>query len=569
MTEGVTQLVIYCLVIIVLTPMIGGYMFRVYTGERVVLSPVLAPVERIIYRLISIKAHNGQHWTRYAISLVVVNFVGLLVFYIILRLQHVLPFNPRGFGPIEPALAFNTAASFITNTNWQAYSGEAQLSYFSQMAGATVQNFLSAATGMAVAIGVIRGFTGKHSKNIGNFYVDITRSVLYILLPISIITTIVFVSEGVPQNLNDYVAATTVEGTKQTIAQGPIASQSAIKVLGTNGGGFFNANSAHPYENPTPLSNFLQMVLIFLIPAGLTYTFGKMVRDTRQGWALFAAMGILFIAGLATVYWAESQGNPLLKQAGLSLDQISNMEGKEVRFGISASSLYAMVTTAASSGAVNAMHDSFSPLGGFILLLNIHLGEIIYGGVGSGLFGMFFYVLLAVFIAGLMVGRSPEYLGKKIEAKEMKLSILALFVLTLGMLAVPALAVLLKGPAASIHHAGPHGLSEVLYAYGSATGNNGSAFASFNSATPFHLTALGLCMLIGRFCFIIPILAIAGTLGAKKIVPPSASTFPTHTPLFVGLLLGVILIVGGLTIFPALALGPLAEHFEMLLGHSF
>jgi potassium-transporting ATPase potassium-binding subunit len=569
MTEGTTQLIIYCLVILALTPVIGGYMFRVYTGKRVLLSPVMGPVERIIYRVIGIKENAGQHWTRYAVSMVVVNFIGLLVFYVILRLQHVLPFNPRNFGPFDPALAFNTAASFITNTNWQAYSGEAQMSYFSQMTGATVQNFLSAATGMAVAIGVIRGFVGKLSKNIGNFYVDITRSILYILLPISIVSTLVLVSEGTPQNLSDYVVAKTVEGTSQTIAQGPVASQTSIKVLGTNGGGFFNANSAHPYENPTPLSNFLQMVLIFLIPAGLTYTFGKMVHDARQGWALFAAMGVLFIAGLATVYWAELQGNPLLKQAGLPLDQISNMEGKEVRFGIAGSSLYAMVTTAASSGAVNAMHDSFSPLGGFILLLNIHLGEIIYGGVGSGLFGMFFYVLLAVFIAGLMVGRSPEYLGKKIEAKEMKLSILALFILTLGMLAVPALAVVLKGPAASIHHAGPHGLSEVLYAYGSATGNNGSAFSSFNSATPFHLTALGLCMLMGRFCFIIPILAIAGTLGAKKTIPPSASTFPTHTPLFVGLLLGVILIVGGLTIFPALALGPLAEHFEMLLGHSF
>jgi K+-transporting ATPase ATPase A chain len=441
------------------------------------------------------------------------------------------------------------------------------MSYFSQMAGATVQNFLSAATGMAVAIAAIRGFTGKQSKTLGNFYTDLIRSIYYILLPVAIVAALVFAAQGTPQNLSDYVSASTVEGGNQLIAQGPVASQTAIKVLGTNGGGFFGANSAHPYENPTPLSNFLQMVLIFVIPAAFTYTFGQMVNDARQGWALFGAMGLMFVVGLAIVYWSELSGNPLL--AGLPIDQTGNMEGKEVRFGIANSALYGMVTTAASSGAVNAMHDSFTALGGFILLLNMHLGEIIFGGVGSGLFGIFFYVVLAVFIAGLMVGRSPEYLGKKIEGKEIKLAVLALFVLTTCMLGIPALSVVLPGAAASIHSAGPHGLSEVLYAYGSAAGNNGSAFAGFNSATPFHLTAMGLCMLVGRFCFIIPILAVAGSLGAKKTIPASASTFPTHTPLFVGLLIGVILIVGGLTIFPALALGPLAEHFEMLAGKSF
>lgn len=567
MTEGTAQLVIFCLIIVALTPMTGLYMYRVYMGERTLLSAVIAPVENALYRAAGIVPSSGQHWSRYAISVVVLNFVGMFVFYVILRLQHILPLNPRGFAGFDAVLAFNAAASFVTNTDWQAYSGETQMSYFSQMTAATVQNFLSAATGMAVAIAVIRGFTGRQAKNIGNFYVDFTRSVLYILLPIAIVSTVVLIADGTPQNFSDYVTAKTVEGGTQVIAQGPVASQTAIKVLGTNGGGFFNANSSHPYENPTPLTNFIQMVLIFLIPAALTYTFGKMVGDARQGWAIFGAMALLFVGGLATVYWSELQANPLL--TNLPLDQTGNMEGKEVRFGIAASSLYAMVTTAASSGAVNAMHDSFSAMGGFILLLNIHLGEIIFGGVGSGLFGMLFYVVLAVFIAGLMVGRSPEYLGKKIEAKEIKLSVLALFVLTLGMLGVPALAVVLPSAAASIHHAGPHGLSEVLYAYGSATGNNGSAFASFNSATPFHLTAMGLCMLAGRFGFIIPVLAIAGALGAKRIIPPSASTFPTHTPLFVGLLIGVILIVGGLTIFPALALGPLAEHFEMLVGKSF
>ena len=435
------------------------------------------------------------------------------------------------------------------------------------MTGCTVQNFLSAATGIAIAIAVVRGFVGRQSKNVGNFYVDITRSVYYVLLPISIVSALVLVSQGVPQNLSDYVTATTVEGVGQVIAQGPVASQIAIKELGTNGGGFFNANSAHPYENPTPLSNFLQLVLILLIPAGLTYTFGKMVADSRQGWALFAAMAVLFIVGLWLVYWAEALGNPLLNN--LPIDQTGNMEGKEVRFGIANSALWGAVTTIASCGAVNAMHDSFNPLAGLVLMLNIQLGEIIYGGVGSGLYGMLFYVLLAVFVAGLMVGRTPEYLGKKIEGKEIKLAMLALFAVPIGMLAVPALAVVTPSAAASISAQGPHGFSQMLYAYASATGNNGSAFAGFNGATTFHLTAQALCMLLGRFGFIIPILAIAGSLGAKRTIPPSAGTFPTHTPLFIGLLIGVILIIGGLTFFPALALGPIAEYLEMAAGKTF
>ncbi len=567
MTDGTAQLLIYCLVLAGVTPVLGAYMYRVYAGLPTPLSPVLAPLERLTYRLMGVNPGVGQHWKRYALSAIVVSFTALLFFYAILRLQHVLPLNPRGVGPFDPALAFNAAAAFVTNTDWQAFSPEKQMSYFSQMAGATMLNFLSSAVVMAVVIAVIRGFTGTQSKTVGNFYVDFTRSIYYILLPVAFVASLILVAQGVPQNLSDYVTANTVEGANQLIAQGPVASQTAISTFGTNGGGFFNANSGHPYANPTPLTNFLQMVLILAIPAATTYTFGKMAGDVRQGWALFGAMAVMFVAGLAVVYWSELQGNPLL--VDLPLSQTGNMEGKEVRFGIANSALFSMVTTASSAGAVNAAHDSFNALSGLILLFNIHIGEIIFGGVGTGFMAMLLYVVLAVFIAGLMVGRSPEYLGKKIEAKEIKLSVLALLLLTTGMLGIPALTVALPALAASIHEAGPHGLSEVLYAYGSATANNGSSFAGFDSATPFHLTAMGLCMLIGRFGVIIPALAIAGALGAKKTIPPSASTFPTHTPLFVGVLIGVILIVGGLTIFPALALGPLAEHFEMLAGKSF
>jgi K+-transporting ATPase ATPase A chain len=567
-TDDLLQLFVFGAIVLALTPFLGAYMYRVYTGRRSFLSPVVEPVERGFYRLAGIEPDAGQHWTRYALAMLAFNLAGCLLFYAILRLQHVLPFNPRGFGPLEPALAFNTAVSFVTNTNWQAYSGETTLSYFSQMAGCTVQNFLSAGTGMAVAAAVIRGFAGRQLKTLGNFYVDLTRSVLYVLLPISLAAAVLLLWQGLPQNLSDYAAVKTLEGADQLIAQGPVASQLAIKNLGTNGGGFFNANAAHPFENPTPLSNYIQLLLILLIPTAFTITFGKMVGDVRQGWALFSAMALLFVVGVAVTYWAETAGNPLL--ASLPVDQSAgNMEGKEARFGVAPSALWAVTTTATSTGAVNAMHDSFTALGGLVPLVNMQLGEIIFGGVGSGLYGVLFYALLAVFIAGLMVGRTPEYLGKKIEAREIKLTLIALFTVPIGMLAVPAVAVVLPTAAASIQDPGPHGLSEVLYAYASATGNNGSAFAGFNAATPFHLTAQGLVMLMGRFVFILPILAIAGSLAAKKAVPASSGTFPTHTLLFVLLLIAIILILGGLTFFPALALGPVAEHFEMLRGTSF
>jgi K+-transporting ATPase ATPase A chain len=567
-TDDTLQLVFFAALILGLAPPMGIYMFLVYTGKPTPLSPVIAPAERLIYRLAGVNAQAGQHWTRYAFAVVALNLAGFLIFYAILRLQQILPFNPRGFGPLGPALAFNTAVSFVTNTNWQAYSGETALSYFSQMAGCTVQNFLSAATGMAVAVAVIRGFSGKQIKTLGNFYVDLTRSILYILLPISIIAALLIALDGVPQNLGDYVTAKTVEGADQIIAQGPVASQVAIKNLGTNGGGFYNANGAHPYENPTPFTNYIQLLLIILIPAGFTITFGKMVGDIRQGWVLFSAMAVLYVAGVAIAYCAESMDNPLLTQQ--PIDQaIGNMEGKEARFGIAASVVWSVTTTATSTGAVNAMQDSFTPLGGMVGLVNIELGEVIFGGVGSGIYGVLFYVLLAVFIAGLMVGRTPEYLGKKIEAREIKLTMLALLTMPVGMLVLPAIAVLLPSAAASIQDRGPHGLTEILYAYASATGNNGSAFAGFNAATPFHLTAQGLAMLAGRFAFIVPILAVAGSLGAKKVIPASSGTLATHTPLFVGLLIIVILTLGGLTYFPALALSTLAEHFELMSGRAF
>ncbi len=568
MPDETLQLVFYAALILGLAPPLGVYMFLVYTGKPTLLSPVLQPAEGLIYRLAGVNPASGQHWTRYALSVIALNFAGFLLFYAILRLQHLLPFNPRGFGPVDPAMAFNTAVSFVTNTNWQAYSPETTLSYFSQMAGCTVQNFLSAATGMAVAAAVIRGFAGRQIKTLGNFYVDLTRSVLYILLPIAIITAPIMVFEGVPQNLGDYVTAKTVEGRDQLIPQGPVASQVVIKTFGTNGGGFFNANSAHPYENPTPVSNYIQLLLILLIPAGFTITFGRMVGDIRQGWALFSAMAVLYVGAVAFSYLAENMDNPLLTQQ--PVDQIvGNMEGKEVRFGIAASALWAVTTTVTSTGAVNAMLDSFTPIGGMVSLLNIQLGEIIFGGVGSGIYGVLFYVLLAVFIAGLMVGRTPEYLGKKVEAREIKLTMLALLIVPIGMLILPAIALMQPSAAASIQDHGPHGLSEMLYAYASATGNNGSAFAGFNAATTFHLTAQGIAMLAGRFAFIVPILAIAGSLGGKKIVPTSAGTLPTHTPLFVCLLMAVILILGGLTFFPALAVSTLAEHFELMNGRAF
>jgi len=469
---------------------------------------------------------------------------------------------------VPPDLAFNTAVSFVTNTNWQAYGGETTLSYFSQMAGLTVQNFVSAATGIAVAIAVIRGFAGRSVRAIGNFYADLVRSVLYVLLPLSIIGALVLVWQGTPQNLELYVTATTLEGDMQVLPQGPAASQIAIKQLGTNGGGFFNANSSHPYENPTPLSNLLEMVYILLIPATFCYTFGKIVRDDRQGWAIFAAMAVLYLGGLAAVYAAERAGNPLLLEAPIDASP-GSMEGKEVRFGVVNSALWATSTTAASNGSVNAMHDSFTPLGGLVLMLNMQLGEVVWGGVGAGFYGMLLFVVLTVFMAGLMVGRTPEYLGKKIEAKEVKLAVLALLSMPVGILLFGGLATVLPSAVASVQDRGPHGLSEILYAYSSATGNNGSAFAGFGANTPFHNTMQGLAMLLGRYAFIVPMLAVAGSLGAKKTTPASSGTFPTDGPLFVTLLVAVILIVGGLTFFPALALGPIAEHFAMHAGHVF
>jgi potassium-transporting ATPase potassium-binding subunit len=568
MAADLLQILIYFALILAGTPLVGGYVARVFAGERTLLSPVLLPLERAIYGACGIDLGRDQHWTHYALALLAVNAVGWMILYAILRFQHVLPWNPAGMLPMSADLAFNTAVSFVTNTNWQAYGGETTLSYFSQMAGLTVQNFVSAATGIAVGIALIRGFAARSVRAIGNFYADLVRSVLYVLLPLSIIGALVLVWQGTPQNLEPYVAATTIEGDEQVLAQGPVASQIAIKQLGTNGGGFFNVNSSHPYENPTPLSNLLEMVYILLIPAAFCYAFGKMVRDDRQGWAIFAAMAVLYVAGLAAVYAAERAGNPLLAEAPIDASP-GSMEGKEVRFGVVNSVLWATSTTAASNGSVNAMHDSFTPLGGLVLMLNMQLGEVVWGGVGAGFYGMLLFVVLTVFIAGLTVGRTPEYLGKKIEAKEVKLAVLALLSMPVGILIFGGLAAVVPTAVASVQDHGPHGLSEILYAYSSATANNGSAFAGFNANTPFHNTMQGLAMLLGRYAFIVPMLAIAGSLGAKKTVPASSGTFPTDGPLFVALLVAVILIVGGLTFFPALALGPIAEHFAMYAGHVF
>jgi potassium-transporting ATPase potassium-binding subunit len=568
MASDLLQILIFLAIFLACTPLLGGYMARVFAGERTLLSPVLGPIERGFYGICGIDAGKDQHWTRYAVAVLVCNAVGWLLLYAILRLQHILPWNPQGLSPMPPHLAFNTAVSFVTNTNWQAYGGETTLSYFSQMVGLTVQNFVSAATGIAVGIAVIRGFVGRNLRTIGNFYVDLTRAVLYLLLPLSIAGALVLVWQGTPQNLLPYVDATTLEGGQQVIAQGPVASQIAIKQLGTNGGGFFNVNSSHPYENPTPLSNLLEMVYILLIPAAFCYTFGAMARDGRQGWAIYAAMAVLFLAGLASTYGFERAGNPLLETAAIDASA-GNMEGKEVRFGVVNSALWATATTAASNGSVNAMHDSFTPLGALALLLNMQIGEIVFGGVGAGFYGILLFVVLTIFMAGLMVGRTPEYLGKKIEAKEVKLAVLAFLSMPVGVLIFTGISVVLPAALASIQDPGPHGFSEILYAYSSATGNNGSAFAGFNAATPFHATLQGIAMLLGRYAFIVPMLAIAGSLAAKKPVPVSAGTFPTDGSLFVTLLVAVILIVGGLTFFPALALGPIAEHLAMVTGITF
>jgi K+-transporting ATPase ATPase A chain len=566
--EGLLQIVLYLIVLTALVPPLGAFMAAVFEGRRTWLSPVVGPLERGLCRAAGVDPATEQHWTRYALALLVFNLAGLLIVYAIQRLQPVLPLNPAGLPAVPPDLAFNTAVSFATNTNWQSYGGETTLSYLTQMAALTVQNFVSAATGIAVLLALARGFARREAATVGNFWADLVRGTLHLLLPLSIVFALFLVWQGVPQTLDGPVTATTLEGATQTIAQGPAASQIAIKQLGTNGGGFFNANAAHPFENPTPLSNILQCLAILLIPAALTFTFGTMVGDRRQGWALYAAMMVLLVAGLAVASWAEAAGNPL--HAALGVDPASgNMEGKEVRFGIAASVLWAVATSAASNGSVNAMLDSFTPLGGLVPMVNIMLGEVIFGGVGSGLYGLLVYAVLAVFVAGLMVGRTPEYLGKKIEAKEMTLAVLAFLTIPVGILVGTAVALQVPSAVAGIQDPGAHGFSEMLYAFTSATGNNGSAFAGLTANVPFTNTALGLAMLLGRYFFIVPVLAIAGALAAKKVIPASAGTFPTHGPLFVGLLIGTILVLGGLTFFPALALGPVVEHLQLVAGRTF
>ena len=564
--NGWIQILVFCGIIILLVRPLGGYMTAVFTGERTPLSLVLDPLERGLYRLAGTTEREEQHWTAYAASLLLFNLLGFLLLYAVLRLQGSLPLNPTGMPNVPPELAFNTAVSFVTNTNWQNYGGETTMSYLSQMLGLTVQNFLSAATGIALAVALIRAFARKSARTVGNFWVDMTRATLYLLLPLCIMLTIAFVALGVPQTLGGSVEATTLEGARQTIAVGPVASQLAIKMLGTNGGGFFNVNSAHPFENPDAISNLIQMVAIFAIGAALTNVFGRMVGNERQGWAIFAAMGTLFLVGVAVCYWAEATGNPLIHALGING---GNMEGKEARFGTALSALFAVVTTAASCGAVNAMHDSFMALGGMIPMINMMLGEIIIGGVGAGFYGILMFVVIAIFVAGLMVGRTPEYLGKKIEAKEVKMAMLAVLCLPLAMLGFAAVAVVLPTGVASVANAGPHGFSEILYAYTSAAANNGSAFGGLSGNTPWYNVTLGIAMLMGRFLVIVPALAIAGSIAAKKTVPASAGTFPTDGVLFVGLLTGVIIIVGGLTFFPALALGPVVEHLAITAGQTF
>ena len=572
--NGWLQIAIYCVLIFLFVKPFGAYMAKVFDGQRTLFSVVLRPIERGIYAVCGVNEREEQHWTAYAISVLLFSIAGFVVLYALQRLQSVLPFNPAGQSAVEQSSSFNTAVSFVTNTNWQGYGGESTMSYLTQMAGLTTQNFVSAAAGIAIAIALVRGFARRSAQTIGNFWVDLTRCVLYVLLPLAIVVALVLIICGVPQTLGAYTEATTLEGAKQVIAQGPVASQIAIKQLGTNGGGFFNANSAHPLENPTAFSNLLEMWAILAISAALTYTFGRMVGSQRQGWAIFAVMGILFLVGMTTCYWAESQGNPTFAQFHVdqtpsALQAGGNMEGKEVRYGITNSTIWATVTTDASNGSVNSMHDSYTPIGGMVPLVNIAVGEIIFGGVGSGLYGILLFVVVAMFIAGLMVGRTPEYLGKKLEAKEVKMAILAILIVPLSILSFTALAVVLPVGLAGPLNAGPHGFSEILYAFTSGTGNNGSAFAGLTANTPFYNTTIGLAMLIGRFMIIVPVLAVAGSLVRKKIVPGSAGTFPTDSGLFVGLVCGVIVIEGALVFFPALSVGPVVEHLSMLAGTLF
>jgi potassium-transporting ATPase potassium-binding subunit len=593
--NGVLQIVVFFLVILAVAKPMGVYMTHVFAGERTFLHPVLRPLERLCYTLCGVKETVEQRWTQYAGSMLAFSVFSALLLYALQRLQGLLPLNPAGFGTahaaagataMTPDLAFNTAVSFTTNTNWQSYGGEATLSYLVQMLGLTMHNFTSAAVGMAIAVAMIRGFSRHQANALGNFWADMVRATVYVLLPIALVFALFLASQGVIQNLKPYTTVTTVEGKAQTIAQGPVASQEAIKMLGTNGGGFFNANSAHPFENPSPLTNFFQMISIFLIPAGLTYVFGRMVGDQRQGWALFAAMSILFLIGAFVVYHFEQTGNPILAKLGLENSATAgqpggNMEGKEVRFGIAATALFATVTTDASCGAVNAMHDSLTPIGGLVPLFNLHLGEVIFGGVGAGLYGMLMFAILAVFIAGLMVGRTPEYIGKKIEGKEVKMAMLALIAASFVILLFSAASTVVdfpkgsywngaNGPAiANLNNGGPHGFSEILYAFSSAAANNGSAFAGITTNTPWYNLTMGITMLVGRFLMIIPLLAAAGSLAAKKQIPVTSGTLPTHGTLFVGLLVGTIVIVGALTFFPALSLSPIVEHFLMQQGRVF
>ena len=547
---------------------LGAYMARVFSGERTLASVALGPLERGFYRLAGIDPAREQGWAGYCLAMLVFSAVGYVSLYAILRLQAWLPWNPQGFDGVPPDLAFNTAISFLTNTNWQAYGGETTMSHFSQMAGLAVHNFLSAASGLAMAAAVTRAFARANAATLGNFWVDLTRATLYVFLPLACVVAGAFVLLGIPQTLAGSVEATTLEGAKQVISLGPIASQEAIKQIGTNGGGFLNANSAHPFENPSALSNMLAIFAMLVVSAALPFTFGRMVGKPRQGYALLAAMALLLVAGVAVVYASETAGNPLLTALGVDPSG-GNMEGKEVRFGQAMTALFVAVTTGLSCGAVNAMHASLTPLGGFVPLFLIQLGEVLPSGVGSGLYGMIVFAILAVFVAGLMVGRTPEFLGKKIEAREMKLAMLAVLILPLVILGFSAVAAMLPVALASLANAGPHGLTEILYAYSSAAGNNGSAFAGLNANTPWFNTTLGVAMALGRFAYVVPVLAIAGSIAAKKRVPASAGTFPTDTPLFVGLLVGVILILGGLQFFPALALGPIVEHVLMLAGQTF
>jgi K+-transporting ATPase ATPase A chain len=570
--NGWIQILLFAAIIFAITKPLGNYMYRVFEGDRQPLPRLFGAIERLLYKLCGVDPKQHQDWKQYTLAMLVFSAITLLVTYGIERLQHVLPLNPQNFPPVAPDLAFNTAASFTTNTNWQSYSGESTMSYFTQMAGLAWHNFMSAAVGIGIALALARGITYRlqvgAAKTLGNFWVDLVRATVYVLIPLSIPIALLLVSQGVIQNFSSYVEMTTLEGVKQTLAMGPVASQEIIKELGTNGGGFFNANSAHPFESPTPLTNFIELLLIFSIPAAITYTYGRMARDQRQGWVLFAAMAVIFVVGVWVAYYSEAQGNPLMR--GMAVAQgAGNWEGKETRFGIANSALFATVTTATSCGAVNSMHDSFTPLGGLVPLANIQLGELVFGGVGAGLYAMLIYVILSVFIAGLMVGRTPEYLGKKIESREIKLSMLYVLIFPLLILYYAGWSLVAPYGLSSLNNAGPHGLSEILYAYSSAAGNNGSAFAGLNANTPWYNVSLGITMLAGRFLMIVPAMAIAGSLVGKKSVPESLGTFPTTGSLFVVLLVGVIIIVGALTFFPALSLGPIVEHFLAQSGKVY